>query len=143
VAWTTQFPETLVLPLARTTSNHLPCKIQIGTNIPKANIFRFENYWFNHPTCLEHIANAWLTPFQDSNNARCIGAKFKLLRRVLKLWSKNILNLKILISNCNLTIAFFDKLEEIRRLYPQESKFRTLIKDHIRNLLAMQKEYWR
>jgi hypothetical protein len=61
----------------------------------------------------------------------------------LKLWSKNISYLKNLISNCNLTIAFFDKLEEIKRLYPQESKFRTLIKDHIRNLLAMQKEYWR
>jgi hypothetical protein len=46
-----------VLPLARTTSDHLPCKIQIGADIPKANIFRFENYWFNHPSCLEHISN--------------------------------------------------------------------------------------
>jgi hypothetical protein len=44
VAWTTQFPLSLVLPLAKITSDHLPCKVQIGTNIPKANIFRFENY---------------------------------------------------------------------------------------------------
>jgi hypothetical protein len=34
----------MVLPLAKTISDHLPCKIQIGINIPKANIFRFENY---------------------------------------------------------------------------------------------------
>jgi endonuclease/exonuclease/phosphatase family metal-dependent hydrolase len=62
VAWTTQFPLSLVLPLAKITSDHLPCKVQIGTNIPKANIFRFENYWFNHPSCMEQITNAWLAP---------------------------------------------------------------------------------
>jgi hypothetical protein len=44
VAWTNIYPQTLVLPLARITSDHIPRKIQIGTRIPKANIFRFENY---------------------------------------------------------------------------------------------------
>jgi endonuclease/exonuclease/phosphatase family metal-dependent hydrolase len=32
---TSQFPLTVVIPLAKTTSDHLPCKIQIGTNIPR------------------------------------------------------------------------------------------------------------
>jgi hypothetical protein len=58
VAWTTIFPSFLVLPLARITSDHIPHKIQIGTNIPKANIFIFENFWLNHPDCMEHIKNA-------------------------------------------------------------------------------------
>jgi endonuclease/exonuclease/phosphatase family metal-dependent hydrolase len=44
VAWTSQFPSTMVLPLAKITSDHVPCKVQIGTSIPKANIFRFENF---------------------------------------------------------------------------------------------------
>jgi endonuclease/exonuclease/phosphatase family metal-dependent hydrolase len=55
VAWTSIFPLSLVLPLARITSDHLPCRVQIGTNVPKANIFRSENYWFNHPECIEQI----------------------------------------------------------------------------------------
>jgi hypothetical protein len=42
-----------------------------------------------------------------------------------------------------MTIALFDKLEEIRDLFSQKVKFRVIVKDHIKNLLAMQREYWR
>lgn len=43
--WTIDFPNTLLIPLARITSGHIPIHVQIGTDIPKASIFRFENYW--------------------------------------------------------------------------------------------------
>jgi hypothetical protein len=43
--WTIAFPNTEVLPLAKITSDHIPCKVAIGTNIPRSNVFRFENYW--------------------------------------------------------------------------------------------------
>jgi hypothetical protein len=33
-----------MLPLARTTSDHTPCVVQISTEIPKGNLFRFENF---------------------------------------------------------------------------------------------------
>jgi endonuclease/exonuclease/phosphatase family metal-dependent hydrolase len=69
VAWTSQYPFTLILPLAKITSDHLPCKIQIGTSIPKANIFRFENFWFNHPDYYEQICNAWISPTRCTNSA--------------------------------------------------------------------------
>jgi hypothetical protein len=120
VAWTGVFPFSIVLPLARITSDHLPCRVQIGTNIPKANIFRYENFWLNHLECLEQIKTVWLTPVNVCNSAHIISAKFKLLRRTLKLWSKNLSNLSKLIANCNMTVAFFDRLEEIRALYPNE-----------------------
>jgi hypothetical protein len=42
-----------------------------------------------------------------------------------------------------MTVAFFDKLEEIRFLYPHELKFRNIIKEHIRTLLSMQNQYWK
>jgi hypothetical protein len=42
-----------------------------------------------------------------------------------------------------LTIAFLDKVEEFRPLLAYERLFRNIIKTHIKNLLAMQKEYWR
>jgi mannosylglycoprotein endo-beta-mannosidase len=143
VAWTGVFPFSVVLPLARITCDHLPCRVQIGTNIPKANIFRFENFWLHHPKCLEQIKTVWLTPVNVCNSAHAISAKFKLLRRTLKLWSKNLSNLSKLIANCNMMVAFFDRLEEVRTLYPSELKFRDIIKEHIRSLLRMQNQYWK
>lgn len=52
ISWATKYPFMMVLPLARIISDHLPCKVQIGTAIPKANIFRFENYWLSHSSHL-------------------------------------------------------------------------------------------
>jgi hypothetical protein len=42
-----------------------------------------------------------------------------------------------------MTVAFFDRLEEIRTLYPNESKFTGIIKEHIRFLLRMQNQCWK
>ena len=47
-AWTLKYPVTLAYPLAKTTSDHIPIRISIGTNIPKSKVFRFENYWLEH-----------------------------------------------------------------------------------------------
>jgi endonuclease/exonuclease/phosphatase family metal-dependent hydrolase len=44
VNWTIDYLNTLVLPMAKITSDHIPCRIAIVTSIPKATIFRFENY---------------------------------------------------------------------------------------------------
>jgi hypothetical protein len=39
ISWTTAFPNTLLVPLVKTTSDHIPCVAQIGSSILKANIF--------------------------------------------------------------------------------------------------------
>jgi endonuclease/exonuclease/phosphatase family metal-dependent hydrolase len=44
VNWTADYPNTMVTPMARPTSDHVPCRVSIGTNIPKSNVFRFENF---------------------------------------------------------------------------------------------------
>jgi hypothetical protein len=138
VFWTTKYPSTLVLPMARIISDHLPCKVQISIAIPKANIFRFENFWFSHPSCLQTISNSWIIPARQSNSAHIVSAKFKLLKKILKNWAKSISNLSKLIANCNLTIAFFDILEEFRVLFSRESRFRSIIKGQLQMLLRMQ-----
>jgi hypothetical protein len=43
--WTMSCANTIVLPLEKSTSDHTPCRIQIGTQIPKASLFRFEMVW--------------------------------------------------------------------------------------------------
>jgi endonuclease/exonuclease/phosphatase family metal-dependent hydrolase len=43
-AWTNKFPNTFASPMARLGSDHIPILIQVGTDIPKCNIFRFEEF---------------------------------------------------------------------------------------------------
>jgi endonuclease/exonuclease/phosphatase family metal-dependent hydrolase len=51
--WTSKYPDTMAIPLAKLSSDHIPIQIKIGSNIPVARIFRFEEFW---------------TDFEDFNN---------------------------------------------------------------------------
>jgi len=55
VNWTQSYPNTLVLPMAKITSDHIPCKVMIDTKIPRSNIFRFENFWTQHDGFMELV----------------------------------------------------------------------------------------
>jgi hypothetical protein len=43
--WISTYSNIVVLPLANNASDHIPYVVNIDTVIPKANIFRFENFW--------------------------------------------------------------------------------------------------
>jgi hypothetical protein len=132
-----------MLPLAKTTSDHVPCVIQIGTNIPKAKIFRFETHWVDQPGFLEVVEAAWSRNPNCSNSATKIAAKFKNLRRVLKKWELGLSMLKTLIKSCNEVISILDKVEENRPLNHPERSFRNILKKHISKLHKNQKDYWK
>jgi len=72
VNWTTTFPNTLSLPLAKTTSDHVPCKVSIGTSIPRSNIFRFENFWPQCTSYAQVVEEAW--------NGTALGNQVDILR---------------------------------------------------------------
>lgn len=81
VNWTTEFPDTLVTPLARPVSDHVPCKVSIGTRIPRSNVFRFENFWINHGSFLDTVKHSWEKPTANqANSVSNLSAKFKRLR---------------------------------------------------------------
>jgi hypothetical protein len=84
INWILDYPNTLMTPLARTTLDHIPCVIQIGTNIPKARVFHFETFWVDQPDFLDVVEALWTREVSASNIATKIVAKFKNLRRVLK-----------------------------------------------------------
>jgi exonuclease III len=46
-SWSLSFPGTKVSVLDRPISDHVPYVIQINTEIPRTNVFSFENYWMN------------------------------------------------------------------------------------------------
>jgi hypothetical protein len=58
--WTIDFPKTEVLPLAKITSDHIPCKVMISTRIPKASLFRFENFWVEQNDFEEIVSDYWM-----------------------------------------------------------------------------------
>jgi hypothetical protein len=136
-AWTLSYPNTIVLPLAKSVSDHTPCKVQIGTHILKATLFRFENYWTMIPGFIETVSTAWFS-CSHPDGARSISTKLKALRAALKIWNGSKLSLKILIHHCNIVIAFLDELEEIRPLHVPERNFRLIIQAHLQKLLRCQ-----
>jgi hypothetical protein len=143
VNWTQSYPNTLVLPMAKITSDHIPCKVVIGTNIPRSHIFRFENFWCDHDGFMDTVLGAWNKPQFRSDKASIITSKFKELRYCLKHWSKGLSNLKLLIANCNTMILYLDTLEECRSLFSPEANLRIIIKRQLATLLRYQNEYWR
>ena len=76
--------------MAKPTSDHIPCKIQIDASIPQAQVFRFENFWIDYPGFLDLVKSVWNTEVNATNSATRISAKFKLLRAALKKWSKKL-----------------------------------------------------
>jgi hypothetical protein len=141
--WIQSYLNTLMLPLPRPTSDHTPCKVQIGTTIPKAQTFRFENHLLQHPGFFELVQSVWNTEVRGNSIASRLAAKFKFLRKVLKRWGKTLSELNNTIRNCNETIAILDVLEERRQLFRQEFTFRNILKRHLMMLLERKRIFWR
>jgi exonuclease III len=76
-SWTTSYPSTFVYPLVKPTSHHLPCVISIETRIPRAQVFRFENYWLQHSEFKSIVQASWNIPVGHSDPAKRITAKLK------------------------------------------------------------------
>ena len=74
----------MAIPLSKPVSDHFPYVISIGTSIPKAQVFRFENFWLQHHDFKEIVQANWQQPLMASDCAKLITAKFKRLRKCLK-----------------------------------------------------------
>jgi hypothetical protein len=141
--WTLDYPFIEVFPMAKNTSDHVPCKVSVSTKIPKTCIFRFENFWIEHVGFFDTVCNIWHHLSNPLNSTRNISSKFKRLRAYSKSWSKSLSNLNILIANCDTIIAFLDSLEDQRILFNPEANLRALVKVQLATLLHYKNVYWR
>jgi hypothetical protein len=141
--WTLSYPTTAVSSLVMEPSDHVPCVISISTKIPKGNIFRFENYWMEHEHFMDLVTHGWNLPVLQTDKAKCLSAKFKNLRRVLKAWQLQLSNLKSNIDNVKLIMGLLDVLEEFRDLSVIEWNFRHLLQEKLAILLRQQQIYWK
>lgn len=140
-AWLLSYPATQVQCLPRPISDHILYVIHNGCSIPKANIFRFENYWVSRPGFLETVDQHWNNSSVFSNSAKNLSYKLKQVRAGLKKWSKKFSNLNKIVRNCNWVIMLMDGLEAQRPLSYYERNFRTLVKDHLASLLESKRIY--
>lgn len=140
--WTTSYPNTFASSLSRDFSYHTPCVISISTSIPRPQVFRFENYWLEHYQFPSILQQGWTNQTTGTDRAKAIGAKFKNVRKIFRIWKAQLPNLAKVIQNTKDTIQLIDLIEEFRDLTLQEWNFRELIKAHLQNLLQQQKIYW-
>jgi hypothetical protein len=141
-AWSIKFPNTVVHPLAKPTSDHVPCVISVGTMIPKAKVFRFENHWIRLPGFLDKVQSIWDIQC-PGDSAKSLSAKFKLLHKGLRQWSSSFSVLQSVINNCNEVILLLDGFEEHRSLHVAEWNFRNIVKNKLQHLLLCKQDYWR
>jgi hypothetical protein len=89
------------------------------------------------------VENALNIPVNYSDSAKRINAKFKNLRRGLKLWAQKIPCIKEPIAKVNETIDMLDTFEEWRSLTIEEWNLRDILKSHVLMLLHNQNVYWK
>jgi hypothetical protein len=96
-----------------------------------------------HPDFMEIVKLTWEVEVRANSTASRIAAKFKLLRRGLKRWSKGLAKFKQQLKQCNSIIEILDKLKENGPLYDIEANFRAILKNHVLHILQNQKAYWK
>ena len=117
--------------------------VSIDTVIPKAHIFRFENFWVQQPGFYDCVKEVWSRTTKSQHSSGILTEKLKALRKALKIWGKSLSKLRLLIAKCNTVILFFDTLEEERQLFVQEANFRKAVKFHLECLMRAQFLYWK
>jgi exonuclease III len=142
-SWISSYPNTVVSPMAKPTSDHIPCLVSIDTVIPKAHLFRFENFWVHQRGFFECVKEVWEQPIHLGSSAAILARKLKLLRVALKQWKMSLSKLKLLIDKCNLVLLFLDDLEEVRTLFIHEFNFRKIVQHQLQRLLKSQHNYWK
>jgi hypothetical protein len=139
-ACTVKYPNTLVHPLARPTSDHVPCVVSIGSSISKAKVFCFESYWIHLLGVLDKVKSIWEVHC-PGDAAKCLSAKFKRLRKGLRQWSSSFSILQGLINNCNEVILMLDDFEEQCNLHITEWNFWNIVKSKLHSLLHCKQDY--
>lgn len=142
-SWTLTYPNTSVWSMSMDSFDHVPCIVKIGTDIPSSRVFRFENYWMEHPHFLAVVQHGWNLDTGQFDKAKHISAKFKNLRRVLKAWNSQLSSLKTNIDNVKLILSFLEILEECRDLSVAEWNFKDILIDKLVSLLKQQRLYWK
>lgn len=82
--WDELLPNTLLSSLTRTTSDHVPLRIDVSTTIPKSKVFCFENFWIHSPSFHDIVHSVWGCQTGNMDPAAMIVAKLKETRSTIR-----------------------------------------------------------
>lgn len=106
--WDELLPNTMLSSLTRSTSDHVPLKIEISTTIPKSKIFRFENYWIHSPCFNDVVSTARSCQTSNSDPATLIASRLKETRSAIRTWRKSFSHISQQETNCQNVINLLD-----------------------------------
>lgn len=85
----------------------------------------------------------WSAPENILDPAKLLTAKFKNLRKYLKVWKQKLPKLAATINNIKLVLHFLETIELFWDLSLTEWNFRNLVTEKLISLLKQQKIYWK
>jgi hypothetical protein len=88
LAWDAVLPNSILSSLTRTTSDHVPLKIQISSYVPKSAIYRYEPSWALQPGFHEMVGTAWNLHRSPSDPAASLVIRLKRTRAGSKDWHR-------------------------------------------------------
>ena len=138
--WTTSFPNTMVLPLGKPVSDHIPCVVTIESSIPKSKLFRFENFWIKMPGFKEIVQGAWNQNVNHVDLYHMFFHKLKKISQALRKWSKTIFaHSKVQLHMALEVILRLDVAQELRPLSVEERDICTRLKRKVVALAVMER----
>lgn len=127
LSWDATLPNTNLSSLTRSTSDHVPLKIEISTSIPKPSTFHFDNTWALHPSFLSSVAEAWNIQNPPAHPTAALVRRLKSTRAAAKDWRKHHESCSQREVDCKIVIKLLDIVEETRPLTPAEATLRSII----------------
>ena len=137
------FPLTSLSTLPRPTSDHTPLLLSLSTSLPKAGLFRFENYWLQYQNFLPSVITGWRQAPACADAAGQLAACIKSTRAAAKVWSRCTRAPIHLIHNCQFLIQLFDYFEETRQLSYEEFQVRRDAQESLQQALKARAAYWK
>ncbi|CAN6206900.1 unnamed protein product [Urochloa humidicola] len=142
VAMNTSYPSSTLTSLPKLTSDHTPLLLKISTDIPKPNLFRFENAWLKDRDYLPSVLPAWHSvTFSDAAGA--LVGSLKAVRCASKSWARRKRAPPSLHLNCKFVVYLLDVLEEGRILSAGEVLLRQACRDCLALSLRERAAYWK
>jgi hypothetical protein len=114
VSWDDILPNYNLFSLPRTISDHFPLKLEVSTNIPKPNVFRYYNVWKFKLGLKELVSSHWPSEPIHVDAVGSLVSKLKSPRDKAKKWKKSLQPDQAHLNAANQTLDLIDWIEESR-----------------------------
>jgi hypothetical protein len=125
----------VVSSLPRTTSDHVPLKIEISTNIPKPQVFLYCNNWKFKPDFKDLVTSSWNHSAPRREVTGTLVPKIKTTRQKANGWKKSLRPHRTNLNNAKRMLNLLDWIEERCTLTNLEHAFKLILKCKIAHLI--------